>query len=63
MPKGSFSMTIEDYSTILKVAESSSPEKTVLTEVEGLVLRVSKQVSKDGDTLVYRLSEHELSKK
>lgn len=56
-------MTIEDYSTILKVAESSSPEKTVLTEVEGLVLRVSKQVSKDGDTLVYRLSEHELAKK
>ena len=35
----------------------------MLSKIEGLVIRVSKQVSKDGDRLVYRLSEHELDKR
>lgn len=63
MPKGAFQLTIEDRSKILRVADSSTPEQTVLTEVEGLVLRISKQSSKDGDRLLYRLGETELHKK
>lgn len=63
MPKGAFSLTVEDKSSIMKVADSSTPEHTVLSEVEGLVLRISKQVSNDSDRLIYRLSEAELSKK
>ena len=35
----------------------------MLAKVDGLVLRISKQISKDGDRLVYRLSEYELAKK
>ena len=63
MPKGTFTLTVEEWTSFLKVAESSTPEHTVLTKVDGLVLRISKQISKDGDRLVYRLSEYELSKK
>ena len=63
MPKGSFSLTIEDKSDIMKVADSSTPDHTVLAKVEGLVMRVSKQVSLDGDRLLYRVSDHELKKR
>lgn len=63
MPKGTFRLTVEDKSVFHKEAESSTPEHTVLAEVEGLVLRISKRVSLDGDRLVYRLSERDLDKK
>ena len=63
MPKGAFSLIVEDKSEIVKVADSSTPDHTVLTKIEGLVLRISKKVSKDGDLLVYRVSETELDKK
>ena len=63
MPKGAFSLTVEEKSAFHKEAESSTPEHMVLSEIEGLVLRISKQVSLDGERLIYRLSEHELSKK
>lgn len=63
MPKGSFALTVEDRSQIMKVADSSTLDHTVLAKVEGIVLRISKQCSLDGDRLVYRLSEHELQKR
>ncbi len=63
MPKGTFTMTIEDKSSILKIGDTSTFNHKVLAKVDGLVLRVSKKVSKDGDLLTYRLSERELSKK
>lgn len=63
MPKGTFTLTVEDKSVFHKVSDSSTPDHTVLAEVEGLVLRISKRVSIDSDRLIYRLSEHELDKK
>ena len=63
MPKGSFQLTIEDRSSINRIADSSTSERTVLSEVDGIVLRVSKQVSLDGERLIYRLSERELHRK
>lgn len=56
-------MTIEDMSSILKIGDTSTFNHKVLAKIDGLVLRVSKKVSKDGDSLTYRLSERELSKK
>ena len=56
-------MTIEDMSSIMKVADSSTIDNKVLAKIDGLVLRVSKQVHVDKERLVYRLSEHELAKK
>ena len=63
MPKGAFSLTVEDLSSIVKVADSSTPDHTVLSKIEGLVLRISMKISKDGDSLVYRVSETDLAKK
>ena len=63
MPKGSFSLTIEDRSDIMKLADSSTPDHTVLAKVEGLILRVSKQVNIDGERLIYRVSDYELKKR
>ena len=63
MPKGSFSMTIEDKSRIVKLAESSTPENKVLARINGLVLRISKKVNIDGECLIYRLSEDDLAKR
>ena len=63
MPKGSFSLTVEEMTSIVREADSSTMEHKVLTKVEGLVLRISRQISLDGDRLVYRLSEHEFKKK
>lgn len=42
MPKGAFTMTIEDKSSILKIGDSSTQDQKVLAKVDGLVLRVSK---------------------
>lgn len=35
-------MSIEDKSTIMKIADSSTSENAVLAKIDGLVLRVSK---------------------
>ena len=63
MPKGCFSMTVEDMSTIMKIADSSTPDNTVLSKIDGLVLRISTKINKEGERLVYRLSQDELVKK
>ena len=42
MPKGSFKLVIDELSSIMRVSESSTPDHTVLSQIEGLVIRVSK---------------------
>jgi len=42
MPKGTFTLTVEDMTSFLKVADSSTPDHTVLAKVDGLVVRISK---------------------
>ena len=63
MPKGAFTLQIEDMSEIMRPSEESTHETLILEPVTEIVVRISKQVDNEGERLVYRLGEVELAQK
>ena len=63
MPKGAFTLQIEDMTEMLKETSDSNEDVMLLEKVTGVVVRISKQVDIEGERLLYRLGEVELATK
>ena len=61
MPKGNFTVKIKDLTAFVCESERATPESPITTTCSGLVIRISKICSNDGDVLTYRLSEADLA--
>lgn len=63
MPKGHLSFRVFDHSKFVTELESARPEEPLTVPCEGLVLRVTKVVDREGEELTYRLVEKDFSQR